>query len=116
MGRVMIAIAVLVIFLAGFLSVSAPGFIEPMFLEPPVWSKVITALGVVGPIFGLGWMIRTGAQWRMMPNDLPPWSTINQQAQRWLKAGVFEATVHDLRGLLRLAEGRRRDRDDRAQT
>ncbi len=55
---------------------------------------------------GLRWIIRTGAQWRMMPNDLPPWSTINQQAQRWLKAGVFEAMVHDLRALLRLAEGR----------
>jgi transposase len=55
---------------------------------------------------GLRWMIRTGAQWRMMPNDLPPWSTVNQQAQRWLKAGVFEAMVQDLRGLLRLAEGR----------
>lgn len=55
---------------------------------------------------GLRWIIRTGAQWRMMPNDLPPWSTVNQQAQRWLKAGVFEAMVHDLRVLLRLAEGR----------
>src|SRR5258707_4042264 len=55
---------------------------------------------------GLRWIIRTGAQWRMMPNDLPPWSTVNQQAQRWLKAGVFEAMVHDLRSLLRLAQGR----------
>jgi transposase len=55
---------------------------------------------------GLRWIIRTGAQWRMMPNDLPPWYTVNQQAQRWLKAGVFEAMVHDLRALLRLAEGR----------
>jgi transposase len=54
---------------------------------------------------GLRWIIRTGAQWRMMPNDLPPWYTVNQQAQRWLKAGVFEAIVHDLRVLLRLAEG-----------
>ena len=31
---------------------------------------------------------------------------MNQQAQRWLKAGVFEAMVHDLRVLLRLAAGR----------
>jgi len=55
---------------------------------------------------GLRWIIRTGAQWRMMPNDLPPWATVYQQAQRWRKAGVFEAMVHDLRLLLRLAEGR----------
>src|SRR5258707_12403557 len=55
---------------------------------------------------GLLWIIRTGAQWRMMPNDLPAWSTVHQQAQHWLKAGVFEAMVNDLRVLLRLAQGR----------
>jgi transposase len=42
----------------------------------------------------------------MMPNDLPPWYTVYQQTQRWLAAGVFEAMVHDLRLLLRLAAGR----------
>jgi len=50
---------------------------------------------------GLRWIIRTGAQWRMMPNDLPPWHTVYQQSQRWLKAGVFEDLVTDLRLLLR---------------
>lgn len=55
---------------------------------------------------GLRWIIRTGAQWRMMPNDLPPWYTVHQQAQRWLKAGVFEAIVDDLRVILRLVGGR----------
>src|SRR5712691_1152938 len=42
----------------------------------------------------------------MMPNDLPPWYTVNQQTQRWLKAGVFAAIVADLRALPRLAAGR----------
>ena len=55
---------------------------------------------------GLRWMVRTGAPWRMMPHDLPPWPVVYQQTQRWLKAGVFETMVHDLRALLRLAEGR----------
>ena len=50
---------------------------------------------------GLRWITRTGAQWRFMPNDLPPWYTVYQQTQRWIKAGVFEAIVHDLRMLLR---------------
>jgi transposase len=50
---------------------------------------------------GLRWLVRTGAEWRRMPHDLPPWYTIHQQTQRWLKAGVFEAIVHDLRRLLR---------------
>jgi transposase len=56
---------------------------------------------------GLRWMVRTGASWRMMPHDLPPWYTIYQQAQRWLKASVFEHIVHDLREILRLAAGRK---------
>jgi transposase len=50
---------------------------------------------------GLRWLARSGAQWRMLPNDLPPWEAVYQQTQRWLKAGVFEALVHDLRQLLR---------------
>jgi len=55
---------------------------------------------------GLRWIVKTGAQWRMMPNDLPPWYTVYQQTRRWLKAGVFEAMIHDLRAVLRLFEGR----------
>ncbi len=55
---------------------------------------------------GLRWIVRAGAPWRMMPNDLPPWYTVYQQTQRWIAAGVFEAMVHDLRAVLRLAKGR----------
>src|SRR5919106_1850588 len=54
----------------------------------------------------LRWMVQAGAPWRMLPNDFPPWFAVYQQTHRWLKAGVFEAIVHDLRVLLRLAEGR----------
>jgi transposase len=55
---------------------------------------------------GLRWIVRAGAAWRMLPHDLPPWHTVYQQSQRWLNAGVFEAIVHDLRAVLRLAAGR----------
>ncbi len=56
---------------------------------------------------GLRWIVRAGAPWRMLPNDLPPWYTVYQQTQRWIAAGVFEALVHDLRAVLRLAKGRK---------
>jgi transposase len=52
------------------------------------------------------WVVRAGAPWRLMPNHFPPWAAVHQQAQRWIAAGVFEAMVHDLRALLRLASGR----------
>jgi transposase len=56
---------------------------------------------------GLRWMVRAGAEWRLMPHDLPPWKAVYDQTQRWLKAGVFETLVQDLRALLRVAQGRR---------
>jgi transposase len=55
---------------------------------------------------GLRYIIKTGAPWRWMPNDLPPWEIVYQQAQRWLTAGCFEALAEDLRTILRLAAGR----------
>jgi transposase len=55
---------------------------------------------------GLLWLVRAGSGWQMMPHDLPPWTAIYQQARRGLNAGVFEDIVHDLRVLLRLADGR----------
>ena len=58
---------------------------------------------------GLRYLVRAGCSWRMMPNDLPPWYTVHQQTQRWIRAGVFDDIVHDLRCLLRLAAGRKAD-------
>jgi transposase len=55
---------------------------------------------------GLRFVVRGGLQWRPMPHDLPPWEAVYQQTRRWLAAGVFEAIVHDLRAVLRLAQGR----------
>jgi transposase len=56
---------------------------------------------------GLRWIVRAGAAWRMMPHDLPPWHTVYQQSQRWLKAGIFDTIVQDLRAVLRGAQGRK---------
>src|SRR6185437_12991023 len=55
---------------------------------------------------GLRWFVRAGCPWRMMPNDLPPWHAVQQQTQRWLRAGCFETMAEDLRALLRLAAQR----------
>jgi transposase len=55
----------------------------------------------------LRWLVKTGAPWRYLPHEFPPWAAVYQQTQRWLQAGCFEALVEDLRRLLRLAAGRK---------
>ena len=55
---------------------------------------------------GLRYVVRYGVAWRAMPNDLPPWHAVYDQARRWLRAGCFEMLVHDLQAVLRLAQGR----------
>ena len=55
---------------------------------------------------GLRWIVLAGASWRMIPNNLLLEEIVFQQTERWSRAGVFKALVHDLRELLRVAEGR----------
>jgi transposase len=55
---------------------------------------------------GLRYIVKCGCPWRYLPTNLPPWWVVYQQAQRWIKAGVFESMAHDLRLLLRLAQQR----------
>jgi transposase len=56
---------------------------------------------------GLRYLVRTGAAWRYLPGDFPPWAAVYQQTQRWIKAGCFTLIVQDLRELLRTAAGRK---------
>ena len=55
----------------------------------------------------LRWMVRSGAPWRYLPQHFPPWEAVYQQSQRWIKAGVFEAVVADLREILRITSGKK---------
>lgn len=55
----------------------------------------------------LRWMVRSGAPWRYLPLHFPPWEAVYQQSQRWIKSGVFEAIVQDLREILRIATGKK---------
>jgi len=57
----------------------------------------------------LRWLVRAGCSWRMMPHEMPPWWVVQQQTQRWLRAGCFEAMAHDLRAILRLVQNRKED-------
>ncbi len=53
------------------------------------------------------YLAHTGAPWRYLPRDFPPWAVVYQQVRRWLAAGCFEALVQDARLLLRVMKGRK---------
>jgi transposase len=54
----------------------------------------------------LRWLVRAGCSWRMMPHEFPTWWVVQQQTQRWLRAGCFEAMAHDLRAISRMVQDR----------
>jgi hypothetical protein len=43
---------------------------------------------------------------------LPHWRAVYQQSRRRIKAGVFKSLAHDLRAVLRIANGRKESPTD----
>jgi transposase len=90
----------------------------PSDVSDPEWEFVVPYLCLLSEDAGqrvhnlrdvfdaLRWLVRSGAPWRYLPKDFPPWEMVYQQTRRWLAAGCFEAIVHDLRAVLRFASGR----------
>ncbi len=57
-------------------------------------------------IDGILYVLRGGCTWRMMPHDLPPWSTAWGYFRRWRKDGTWERIHDTLRAKVRELEGR----------
>lgn len=49
---------------------------------------------------------RTGCQWRYLPKEYPPWSTVWSYFWRWRKTGIWEQLHTQLREALRRRSGR----------
>jgi putative transposase len=54
------------------------------------------------------YMLRTGCQWRLLPNDFPPYKTVQYYFYRWIKTGVIQKMQQHLHGDLRELLGRNR--------
>jgi len=61
---------------------------------------------VVNAIF---YSLRSGCQWRMLPQEFPPHQTVYHYCRTWRLAGVWERIHDTLRGDLREASGRMRE-------
>ena len=81
-------------------------FIAPRFREytgnythTEGWSKRILVNAVL-------YLTKTGCQWRLLPNDFPPWKTVYSFFRRARDKGLWEIIMDDLVVLARLAVGR----------
>ena len=54
------------------------------------------------------YVLRTGCAWRQMPHDLPPWLSVYLYFRAWRRDGTWDRLHEQLRGDLRVAEGRHR--------
>jgi putative transposase len=53
--------------------------------------------------------LRSGCQWRMLPQEFPPHQTVYHYFWTWRRVGVWERIHDTLRGDLREASGRMRE-------
>ena len=58
---------------------------------------------VMNALFSLD---RTGAQWRALPHDFPPWSTVWSYFRKWGNDGTWERIHTALREQVRVKQGR----------
>jgi putative transposase len=52
------------------------------------------------------YLLRSGCQWRLLPHDFPPWSTVHTWYRRWRRDGTWERLHEALRRQVRVAAGR----------
>ena len=80
--------------------------IEPRFIEytgnykhTEGWPKRVLVNAVL-------YLVKTGCQWRMLPNDFPPYSTVHTFYRRARLKGLWAIITADLVELARLQAGK----------
>ena len=54
------------------------------------------------------YVTKSGCQWRMLPNDFPPWQVVYYYFQMWNRDGTWEQVLDILNEKDRLRQGRER--------
>src|SRR3954469_8260208 len=57
---------------------------------------------------GIFYICRGGCGWRMMPKDLPPWSTCYDYFRKWRNGGIWSKVNDTLRTQVRHKDGRKK--------
>ena len=79
--------------------------VRPLLPEPNRRGRRrrINLRAVLDAIF---YLLRTGCQWRQLPCDFPPWSTVYWYFRSWRQGGVWVHLQRELYRLTRLRAGR----------
>ena len=87
------------------------GLIEPFIPEgKPLGRPRLTSLrSVVNALF---YMLETGCQWRMLPKDFTPFTTVQHYFYAWRVNGIWQRIRHALLMLAHVAAGRDADIQD----
>jgi putative transposase len=78
--------------------------VEPFLPPPKKMGRPPADLRAV--LNGILYLVRTGCQWRLLPKDFPPWSTVHTWYRRWRKDGTWERIHEALRQQVRRRAGR----------
>ena len=68
--------------------------------------RVYPMKGIVNGIF---YAVRAGGAWSLLPNDLPPKSTVYGYFRKWVQSGLWENINNKLRPKCRKKAGRNPD-------
>jgi transposase len=55
------------------------------------------------------YVLRTGCQWRYLPQEFAPWKTVYTYFKKWKDTNLFEEINHHLRKTLRILLGRNKE-------
>jgi putative transposase len=78
--------------------------IEPFLPRPRKMGRPRADLRAV--LNGILYLVRTGCQWRLLPHDFPPWSTVHTWYRRWRRDGTWGKIHEALRRQVRQQAGR----------
>lgn len=71
---------------------------EWAFFEPFVTPKTGRPGEYRRTLDGIFWVMRTGAPWRDLPEELGKWNSVYQQFRRWSLAGLWDLLLDALAG------------------
>lgn len=59
-----------------------------------------------GIINALLFLIKTGCQWKLLPNDFPQWRTVYEFYRKWISIGFFDRLTQKLNAVARKAKAK----------